>query len=236
MEEKPIYLIGDSHGAWENVYKKIDYLGIKDCYILHVGDVGIGFKPEDKQYREFEYLNSFFSARNILFKAVRGNHDHKKYFDENVNLSNFELIPDYSYRTFNGEKFLFVGGGVSIDRYTVDSKGRPFRVKDISWWEDEGFNFKPELVEEVDVLVTHSGPAWIGPNEKNGIAMFCRQDPTLWEECLEERRLHDELFKLAKPKKYYMGHFHVSAFVDMSGCDVRILDILEIIEHRKKQE
>lgn len=220
-----IYIVGDTHGDWDVLFGRIDRADIKDCVLLHVGDIGIGFKSPDKQKREFDLLNNRFQKRNIMFKGIRGNHDDPSYFLGQYNFSHFELLPDYSYRIFNGEKFLFVGGAVSVDRR--------LRVPNMSWWENEEFVLRPELVEKVDVLITHSAPNWIGPSDKAGISGWCEKDPTLWDECVKEREKHNELIKLCCPTKHYCGHFHVSAFTSVNGCDSRILNILEIIEHRK---
>jgi hypothetical protein len=219
-----IYLVGDIHSEFDTLFRKITHLEIGNCYLIHVGDGGEGFLPESKQMRQFKHYNDFFKKYNIQYLSIRGNHSNPEYFQGNVNLSNFELIPDYTYREFNGEKFLFVGGATSIDRYV--------RVPHMSWWEDEVFVLKPELVKEVDVLVTHSCPSWIGNFSKSGIASWCVKDPTLWAECVKERQDHDKLIELCKPKKHYCGHFHESHFTSNNGCDSRILDILEIVEHR----
>jgi hypothetical protein len=102
----------------------------------------------------------------------------------------------------------------------------------MSWWEDEAFVLKPELVDKVDVLITHSAPNWIGDFSKQGIAGWCEKDPTLWEECVKEREDIAKLIELCGAKKHWCGHFHQSHFASHNGCDSRILDILEIVEHR----
>lgn len=220
----PIYITTDSHGEWDALFRKLEHLQIEDCVLLHCGDVGIGFKPENKQHKEIDLINNRFKKRGIQFIGCRGNHDSPQYFQGNLKLSHFELLPDYTYREFNGEKFLFVGGALSIDRI--------MRLPNVSWWEDEAFVLKPELVEKVDVLITHSSPSWNGPFEKIGIASWCDKDPTLWDECVKERYAHDELINLCKPKKHFCGHFHLSSTVEVNGCRSKILDILEIVEYR----
>lgn len=221
---KNIYIVGDTHGDWDVLFGRIDRVDIKDCVLLHVGDIGIGFKSPEKQRREIDLLNNRFKKRNIRFMGVAGNHDHRAYFLGQYNLSHFELLPDYTYRIFNGEKFLFVGGAVSVDRR--------LRVPHVSWWQDEAFVLKPDLVEKVDVLITHSAPNWNGPIDKAGISGWCDKDPTLWDECLKEREDITKLIELSQPKKHFCGHFHVSSFASLNGCDSRIVDILEIIEYR----
>jgi hypothetical protein len=219
-----IYLVGDVHGEFDTLFRKITHLEINNCYLIHVGDGGEGFLPEPKQMRQFEHYNNFFKKNNIQYLSIRGNHSNPAYFQGEIKLSNFELLPDYTYREFNGEKFLFVGGAVSIDRRV--------RVPNVSWWEDEAFVLKPELVEKVDVLITHSCPPWIGDFQKSGISGWCEKDPTLWEECVKEREDIAKLIELCGAKKHWSGHFHQSHFASHNGCDSRILDILEMVEHR----
>jgi Icc-related predicted phosphoesterase len=224
MSDTNVVLCGDSHGEWDALFRKLEYLQLEDCVLLHCGDIGIGFKSPDKQHKEIEFVNNRFKKRNIQFMGIAGNHDHREYFQGQVNLSHFELLPDYTYREFNGERFLFVGGAVSIDRR--------LRVPNVSWWEDEAFVLKPELVEKVDVLITHSCPPWIGDFQKSGISGWCEKDPTLWEECQKERTDISKLIELSQPKNHYCGHMHTSLTTIHNGCKSKILDILEIVEHR----
>jgi len=221
----PIYIHGDNHGKWDRLFDKIDAANITDAILIGVGDTGIGFKIKEKQLREFEFLNNKFKKRNIQYMTIRGNHCDPSYFDGSVKLSNFELIPDYTLRELNGEIFLFVGGAISIDR--------KFRKVGSSYWTDETFVLKPELAKECDVLITHTAPYWVGPFDKQSLSSWCVKDVHLWDECRKERMDADELVKLAKPSRSYHGHFHTSAWVDFRDCYARILDIDEIVEHRK---
>jgi hypothetical protein len=139
-------------------------------------------------------------------------------------LSHFELIPDYTYKTINDQKFLFVGGAISVDRM--------YRKEGISYWKDEVFVLDESKIEECDVLINHSAPNWIGPVDKQNIASFCEKDPTLWDECVAERLAHNRLFELAKPKYSYHGHFHVNDTRVVDGCKAMIIEELGIVEHR----
>lgn len=221
----PIYIHGDNHGKWDRLFDRIDQGNITDAIMIGVGDAGVGFKIKEKQDREFELLNDRFKKRNIQYMSIRGNHDDPSYFDGSVKLSNFELIPDYTSRELNGETFLFVGGAISIDRQ--------FRKVGSSYWTDEVFVLKPELIKKCDVLISHTAPYWVGPFDKQGLEGWCIKDVHLWDECKKERMDADELVKLAQPSRSYHGHFHISAWVDFRDCYARILDIDEIVEHRK---
>lgn len=221
---RPIYILGDNHGRYDSLFHYLDQFDIKNCHLIHVGDGGEGFLPVEKQERQFVHLNNNFKSRNINYLSIRGNHSDPAYFDGSVNLSNFRLLPDYHYEMFNGELFLFVGGATSIDR----------KVRNLgtTYWENELFVLKPELIRPCNILISHSAPKWIGPYDKNGIKYWCDQDPTLWETCVKEREDMDKLVQLSCAEKAYFGHFHESHSSEMYGCKCRILAEMEITEHR----
>jgi hypothetical protein len=221
---KPTFIVGDIHGKWDALLLKIKAGDIRDFVLIGVGDLGVGFKLEKQQARQFEYVNTFFKSRNIDFIGIRGNHDDPAYFDGSVDLSNFKLLPDYSYMTLNDKRFGFVGGAISIDRR--------MRAEGISYWKAESFVLDLSKIERCDVLITHSAPSWNGPCDKEGIAHWCARDATLWDECTQERKEHDILLKLCGATRHYCGHFHISSTVDVDGCISSILDELEIKEIR----
>jgi hypothetical protein len=222
---KPIYISGDLHGLWDSLFRKIEHYDIKDCVLISVGDVGVGFIPHDKQIRQFIQLNNRFKKRDIQFMAIPGNHDNRMYFKgiDRVVLSHMELLDDYTYKTLNDQKFLFVGGAISVDRM--------YRKEGISYWKDEVFVLDESKIEECDVLITHSAPNFIGPVDKQNISSFCEKDPTLWDECVAERLAHNRLFEIAKPKYSYHGHFHVNDTRVVDGCKAMIIEELGIVEH-----
>lgn len=225
MKKETVLLVGDIHGYFSSLLDKIEQKDIRDCILICVGDLGIGFKyGSDGELAGMLQLSNWFEKRNIKFKSIRGNHDDPWYWQSHpTNYSHFELIPDYTTKDINGEKWLFVGGGISIDR-TVRRLG-------YTYWKDEVFVLDESKVVECDVLVTHSGPSWIGPFDKAGISGWCQRDETLWDECLKERKDHNRLYELAKAKKAYLGHFHMYQAVEHGGCHATILDELQIVEH-----
>lgn len=225
----PIYIIGDIHGRFGDLKDIIIKNDIHDCIIICVGDYGIGFNfSYQRELETQKILNEFFKLRNIKFYTIRGNHDDPSYFKCNVRLqyTNLELLEDYTELELNGEKFLFVGGAVSIDRR--------FRKESIDYWIDEIFKLDLDKVQKCDVLITHSAPTWIGPFDKDGISRWCAKDVTLWDECLKERKEHDQLVNKCNPNRLYCGHFHQTHAVDMNDCYGRILSELEILEHKPR--
>jgi UDP-2,3-diacylglucosamine pyrophosphatase LpxH len=222
-----IFIVGDIHGAFNALFQNLDYHGISNCYLICVGDAGVGFnKTKEKELRYIQQLEERFRARNIRFISVRGNHDDAIFFDGTVNHDYFKLLPDYTKLELNGEKWFFVGGATSVDR-TDRLPGR-------GYWLSEKFIFDPNKAEKCDILITHSGPNWIGPNTNTGIvAHYSQKDLHLWDELKEERREHQKLFDICRPKKWFLGHFHVPATAEHLDCRARILNILEIVEYVK---
>jgi hypothetical protein len=220
---KPILAVGDIHGKWDSLFYRINEIDLRDCTLIGVGDLGVGFIEAPKQARQNEHINNFFKGRNIEFLGIRGNHDDPKYFDGTINYNNFKLLPDYTTLTLNDKKFLFVGGAVSIDRI--------IRKEGISYWKDEAFKLNYAKFKRCDVLITHSAPMWNGPINKNAmIKNFCERDLTLWDECTKERKEHDILIKLTGAKRHYCGHFHECLMATVDDCTSTILDELQILE------
>lgn len=219
---KPTLIVGDIHGEWEALFRKIDHLDLRDATLLCVGDVGIGFVERSKQERQHIHINNFFKSRDIEFLSIKGNHDDPAYFDGSINLSHFKLLPDYTTLTLNDKKFLFVGGAISIDR-TIRKEG-------ISYWKDEAFKLDRSKIQQCDVLITHSIPTGLGEFSKNGIVYWCEKDLNLWDDCMKEREDIAILYDLAKPKQAFSGHFHVSLAQERNKCMCKIIDILEIVE------
>jgi hypothetical protein len=226
MTEKPIYISGDSHGRFSELFIKIDKHDIKDCWFISLGDDGFGFVHPEKQMRQFKDLNNRFKKRGIMWMGVRGNHQDPSYHkgENRVVLSNMELLDDYTYKTINGEKFLFVGGAISVDR--------AIRTLNMSYWSDEVFVLDESKIEKCDVLISHSAPNWVGPNTKNGIHYWCERDPSLWDECVAERLAHNRLVELCQSKRSYHGHFHEYHVAEHNGTTATILEELGIVEHR----
>ena len=217
-----IYILGDTHGNWTPLLSRINYFDIRDCTIIHVGDIGLGFKDFDDQEEELEKINESFKERGINFMGIRGNHDDPQYFDGHYNFTNMDFLPDYTVREIGGRKFQFIGGATSVDRMQ--------RKEDISWWKDEKFDFDPDRCVKCDVLITHSAPSWNGPTDKDPISNWCRVDKDLWSELQLERIEHSRVIELCQPSRHYCGHFHLSSSSKNDGCISRILNIDELLE------
>ena len=220
---KEIYYIGDHHGDWENLFRVANRAKLENCYLISVGDSGIGFRPYKQQVENIDQLNKRFEKLNIIFMSIRGNHDDPNYFkgDERICLDNFELIEDYSVYEHNSKQIQFIGGATSIDR----SKRR----EGISYWSGEGLNFNAYKLQKVDVLVTHTAPSWCFPQAFNKMVYgWAREDAYLLEELTDERAVMDEILKVCQPSLHLYGHFHDSWNEEINGCKHRLLNINEI--------
>ena len=222
-KNKPLLFLGDHHGTWSQLLDIIETKKISDCYLISVGDSGIGFTSWENQVRINEQLNKEFKNNNIVFLSIRGNHDDPDYFKgpERVSLSNFELIEDYTVAEYGGKKIQFIGGATSIDRTG--------RKEGTSYWPGEALDFERDKCEEVDILVTHTAPSWCFPQQFNEMVYgWAREDAYLLEDLTDERAIMDEICKLCKPKLHLYGHFHSSWTEEINGCKHKLLDINEV--------
>jgi len=226
-KDKPILFLGDHHGEWSYLLDILDTKKISDCYLISVGDSGIGFTDKENQIKMVNYLDYEFKERNIIFMVNRGNHDDPYFFvgENRIQLNNFELIEDYTLMEYGDKKIQFIGGAVSIDRTS--------RKEGVSYWEDEIVKFERDKCEEVDILITHTAPTWCFPQQFNEMVYgWAREDAYLLEDLTEERAIMDEICKLCKPRLHLYGHFHSSWTERVNGCVHKLLDINEIWEMR----
>ena len=234
---KDVFLVGDIHGEFHTLSRLVseDYYDLRDCILICVGDLGIGFHSgryaahlDLKTRRELErdvmmVADAKFKERNILFKSIRGNHDDKSHFTGKLT-DNIELLPDYHTEEINGELWQFIGGGISIDRVR--------RTMNTTWWPDERFDLDKDKIVKCGVLVTHIAPYTVRPVEKNNIQYWLDVDASLGEDLIVENLTVDTAYDLASPKTHYCGHFHTSTLGIDGERKSRILDINEIIQHR----
>lgn len=226
LDNKPLLALGDIHGAWGKLFYDILTKDIRDCNIICVGDLGIGFSDDEDHNAKF--MNNRFKEKNINFYGIRGNHDDPSYFEgeKRINLSNFELVEDYTITDYKGLSVQLIGGAISIDRTG--------RAKDVSWWPNENVVFEPDKCKQVDILVTHTAPSWCAPVEFGEIVYgWAEEDQELIQDLTRERKTMDEIFSLCKPEQHFYGHFHYSNTEVINGCKHKLLNINELYELRK---
>ena len=239
-----ILFLGDIHGNFDFVKYLIKNHQLKDCYIIQVGDFGVGFAHEAYEVDVLLHLNKFLKLRNIVMYAIRGNHDDPKWFKGNHNYSNLKLVEDYSTVDIEGRKILFIGGAISIDRkqrLAKDISEAKYGSLKKSYWFDEKVILDEEKITNIngcDILVTHTAPDFCIPLNKIGFGSlvdhFAKNDSTLLSELKEERDLMTNIFNIAKKnnkfKEHLYGHFHRSEQLIQDGCLHRVLGINELYQ------
>lgn len=224
--ESPVYLLGDNHGFYGEIFELLEERNIRDSLVIHVGDGEEGCESWNDDL--IAILNTRFQELNVEYLSIRGNHSNPSLFDGRVTESHFKLIPDYTQLLINGERWLLIGGAISINRIDL--------IPGIDWWSDERFVLRKDLITSADVLVTHSGPSWIGPPCRNEfVQIFADSEMErgidLIDELEIERQLHDRLFDLVRPSSWYLGHFHCTEVLTHKGCKTRVLDVCELHQH-----
>lgn len=221
-----VVAMGDSHDP--NILSILDNFNLTNFCAIHVGDFGCGFYHPTKFKDIMQKLQDHLDLVNGKVLIIRGNHDDPEYFTQkhfSNQFDNIEFVEDYSYKTINGKKFLFVGGATSIDRQA--------RTTYRDYWPREKFVLPDnyETLETCDVLITHSS----GINEfpvdgLSKIAGWFKNDPTLKDELIEERELIQKLYNQVKPSIAHLwGHFHEANTQFIDGVKQQCLDINEVV-------
>ena len=241
-----VILLGDIHGQFKKIKNIIEQKQIGNSeeitYIIQVGDFGIGFDDRN-DIDSIISLNEFFKSRNIILLAIRGNHDDPKYFNGDHIYTNLKLLKDYTVMEIEGNKYLFVGGAVSIDRNLRLSSMQEYasygEVKKLYWFDEPFYLDKEKIsnIENIDVVITHTAPEWCYPDNRQGfgdfVESFSYQDSNLLSDLKNERDLVTEMFRLLKDKSlvklHYYGHFH-SSEITLNGMTFHCL--LNIDEFR----
>ena len=222
--KKSLIFLGDIHGDF--LFLEDACSMVEDSLIVQVGDCGLGFHSIAHEHEKLKSIDKCCKQKNNNLAILFGNHDSRKrfsFFRENHKFDNITILNDYEIIEYNGKTIQFVGGAISIDRTG--------RKEGVSYWSDEGVQYKPELLKEVDILVTHTAPSHCFPQTFNEMVYgWASEDTYLIEELTHERKTMDEIFKICKPKYHFYGHFHSSWSEEINGCKHRLLDINELYE------
>lgn len=202
--------LGDIHGRFDPLFKKLRELDLKNCTIIQVGDFGAGFERPAKELARFKYLNNVLKQKNIKMYVMRGNHDDPKYFLGDYKYSNLELMPDNSIINIEGKNILLLGGAISIDRI--------IRKLNYDYWQDEKYVLNKELLstfENINIVCSHPSPKMAFPywNMTVTIRDNSRLDPTLVHELSLERVDLQEAYEILIQKNnietWIHGHYHM---------------------------
>mgnify|MGYP000843853910 FL=1 len=241
-----ILVLGDIHGNFNYIKTYINRYKISDCYIIQVGDFGIGFNSYEKDMDILDSFNTFLKNAKIIMYAIRGNHDNPSFFDGSVKFSNLELVPDYTVLKLDEINILLIGGAISIDRKSrilENTSNIRYGIESRCYWITEKIVYNEDFIKDVrniDVLITHTAPDWCTPDNKFGVGRFVESfadsDSSLISELKEERALMSKIFNELKSNnnitKHFYGHFHRSDTTLMGNCSHILVDINEFVELR----
>lgn len=224
----PIYIWGDTHGDWDQMFLQINRYDISNCHIIHVGDIGIGFRAKTDEIKEFRLLNDYFASKQITFMGIRGNHDNPEYFNGDYILPYFQLIPDYHQEEINGRLFLFIGGAISIDRNS--------REIGVNYWPDENISKHLGISQwdltgfkTPDVIISHDCPLEVGFSPGS---LYDEPGNMVKTDAIVGRRILSNVFDQLPPKKWFYGHYHSDQIESIGGTDFHMMGINSIYELR----
>ncbi|MFZ6013406.1 MAG: metallophosphoesterase [Bacteroidota bacterium] len=230
-----LLFLGDVHGEFPELSKKIVRYQISNASIIQVGDFGIGFRIK-QEIEELQVLNSILAESNSTLYTVRGNHDDPSFFTGRSAFSNIVFVQDYTLLTVEGHNILLVGGAVSVDRSV--------RALGSDYWKDEVFTYNEKLLTDVlanvsslDIVVTHNAPTEFWPYTFDGIvSKFAQRDDLLLRDLQQDRGNYSRLLKHLQvmnllPESWYYGHFHASYQAIYNSITYTLLDCMELIEH-----
>lgn len=232
-----ILMLGDIHGSFDYVKHEIKTKKISNCFIIQVGDFGIGTTSRTNCDRLLKDLNHFLNLYDVIMYVIRGNHDDPFYFKGSHIFSNLKLLPDYTQLEVDGYNILFVGGAVSVDRKVSLNKMKAssdMGVEQNLYWSDEEFILDEDKLKDikgVDMIVTHTAPEWCFPDNRGGfndfVLSYSDRDDNLLTDLKNERMLVTKMFSILKEngnniRKHFYGHFHKSE-ITLNGYTEHIL-------------
>jgi len=225
--EKPIVFLGDIHGEWHELGRRLKRYQITNSTIIALGDIGMGFDRKTKELRNMKWLSDRLWKFNNDIMFIRGNHDNREYFLRSKPVlepvSNIVFVEDYSVLEGSGELILMVGGATSIDQ--------KWRVEGSSWWRNE--NVAPLLLKTKEDLLSGKLPITILASHEAAYTPLVFNDNSFNEEVKRNIRadrliLREVLDSCKGIKKAYNGHLHESYKHSYNGIEFHSLGIMEL--------
>lgn len=228
-----IILIGDTHST----YQTRDLLNLRipnGSDVLHVGDGGWGFgDPEYALQNAKSWVDIFHKLcenLDIRLYHLIGNHDNPDVWKFPSTDRVFWVQSGDVGEFPNGKTALFVGGGVSVDRFT--------RKEGVSYWKEE---ITPPLdnVEKCDILFSHDCPEYFNHPTKTlplHYGWYIERDPLLLGDCEKQRTVMGDIVKKSEVKTIFYGHYHNSFRQEVEGIYAQCLDISELFGFDAEKE
>lgn len=215
--------LGDIHGAFFDLERKIENEKIVNDTIIQLGDTGVGFYHMTEM--TLTRLGEKLFERGLTMYMIRGNHDNPNYFQGLANYGKgLFLVPDYTYLKIENKLLLLIGGGISLDR--------TMRVQGQTYWLNEPIQKHKILNKNVDILVTHVPlPNKFNNPEGEGIVNHWKQyDRDLKIDLEKEHKVLNYLDETVHFKKWIAGHYHKNDIVETDKACYQIVDTLNFVK------
>ncbi|WP_280357103.1 metallophosphoesterase family protein [Nocardia otitidiscaviarum] len=217
---------GDWHANQHHARRAIRYAAEQGAQaILHVGDFAFDMRPNF-----FKAIQTEMKKTGLMLGWVDGNHDHHDRLRDLVAEHGCTTIPlrpnifylPRTYRwTWNGVRFLALGGAHSVDR--------PWRTPGREWWCGETISIaqaqKATDDGPADVMICHDVPAGVRiPCIEGNPFGFPQQEIATAE---RHRQLLRRVIDQVMPRRLFAGHYHCRLTADLNGGHYRtVVDIL----------
>jgi len=215
------FITGDTHGDFEHIeYFCIDNKTTKEDVLIILGDAGINYWGDKRDYRMKQYLQSL----PITLFCIHGNHEERPFniptyqekewnggivYVENE-FPNLLFAKDGKIYDIAGKKTIVIGGAYSVDKPKRLALG-------YKWFPDEQPSAAIKSYVEtqldkvnwnVDVVLSHTCPTKYEPRE----VFLPFVDQSTVDKSTEEWL--DEIEDNLTYQKWYCGHFHTQKVID----------------------
>jgi predicted phosphodiesterase len=237
LNYKKIIFAGDIHGLINLKSVCLNYIKhIDNSLIIFCGDIGLGFSPFIIEKNILLDCNIILKEKNIHIILFRGNHDNPDLFKENnnYNLSNITVIPDYTILKTELYNILCIGGGISIDRSLRNN---------MTYWNNEiitplNDDIKSEIKNlnyNIDIICTHESPTFIKPINESIIEQgdmvhyYSITDKQLkqdnWNDRIKLNDIYEFIIQYHNIKYWVYGHFHEHYYTEYNNIKFIGLDM-----------
>lgn len=231
-----VFLVGDLHGYAGCLPYYFSGADTTPGALIILGDIGLGFVGGNDNEIFSDFIKLIKKGWSVYL--LRGNHDNpavwKIYSKDTLikscidkedipYIDHLYFLKDNTILNINGYLYYTVSGGVSIDSMA--------RIKNISFWEDEGIYVPDDIDEiiksktgkEIYGILSHTGPTPPELKDNNVLNYWLDMDKTLNKRLNKERESLNNCKKLF-PKKWFYGHFHInSEFTTEEGIFCRTI-------------
>ncbi len=213
-----IYVVGQINNNFIGLKDKILNMSITNSIMIICGNFGL-FNDDIIKSEELIDLNYHCILNDIILYVLRGNNDNPEFFDGRKILSNIVTLQDITEKRLNDKTFLFIGGGISIDRYDKYLKGKYFDNEKIT------IDFKRlNDFKNIDIIVSFKPEPYVFDSSlTNFISHWVVGDACLENQLGKERDELKRFFKKIKNNNNikYIISSHINKSIEIMVKDIK---------------